>query len=130
MRRHDPNKILQTAMKLVELEMAEMLAPERVPRVVMARVAVVGAVHELSLPQPGLMELTRMTASHRHHSSVAQRVQKFNRDWPPPLRAMWLEAVQCEANGMPAPMTAVPMMIAKLERALDDLRRTLCQSSL
>jgi hypothetical protein len=129
-RKHDPQTIMDAAMRKADLTIPELFGKDRPPRLVMARSAVTGAIKYLSLPQPSLMELATMTAPGRHHTSVCHRLNRFDRDWPPPLRQLWLEIVQEEAEGVPAPMHSVPMLIAQLERAVDDLRRTLCHANL
>ena len=90
---HSPEQIREAAMKVVGIQTAELFGKERTPTwVCRAREAVTGAMYNLAAHQPSLPELSHLVGK-RHHSTVHERVRKYNRDWPPALRIAWEAAV-------------------------------------
>lgn len=88
-----PEEVRKVAMEILGIEISDLIGREKSPTwLCRAREAVTGAMYNLSSYQPSFPELGMLTGK-RHHSTVHQQVQRYNRDWPPALRIMWEASV-------------------------------------
>ena len=93
-----PEEVRMAALKVLEMEMADLMGRERSPAwLCRAREAVTGAMYNLSIYQPSYPELGRLTGK-RHHTTSLDQVRRYNRDWPPILRIQWEDAVERQLN--------------------------------
>lgn len=93
---HPIKDVRDAACKVMSLSVGEAISRERSPAYLgPARVAIAGAMKELSDHDPALQEIADAFGK-RHHSTVQAWVTRYNRCWPPALRRIWVDAVEQE----------------------------------
>ena len=98
-RRFPPQLVFDSAVKLAgyDMNLIRNTPGERSPAIVFAREAVIGAMREVTCPQPSWPEIAAYFGR-MNHSSVRQAYDRFQR-WFPRLQHAWLDMVRdaCEA---------------------------------
>lgn len=90
--------VIHAACRVLNIEYAQFIDEHRSPPSLrMARDGVVGAGFELSVQQPTTTELAK-ASGREHHTTVMDRLERFYRDWPGPLRVFFLNAVREELH--------------------------------
>lgn len=98
-RRFPPQLVFDQAVKLTgcEINLIRNTPGERSPAIVFAREAVIGAMREVTCPQPSWLEIAAYFGK-MNHSSVHQAHGRFQR-WFPRLQHAWRDMVRdaCES---------------------------------